>query len=329
VERRLEFIEFRLFWEGRINRGDLIDYFGISAPQASADLALYQDLAGDGLHYDRRAKTYVAAPGFTPRLARSNARLYLANLRLIADDVLTQDELWASWLPPFAALPSLRRRIDTDTLREVLAAIQTGAAIHIEYQSLSRPKPGWRWITPHALVFDGRRWHARAWCHQREDFRDFLFARMLRIDGRRPDVIDPEDDLEWQFQVTARLEPHPDLEEDQRRVVESDYDMENGILEVKMRLCLAFYFVKQFGLDADIEPGSALRHHLVLKNGTEIEALRQTAKQASKSRALERRAHREGEVPTMRAHQDGSSGPRGKSVTHGLIRGRPGASRTS
>ena len=29
VERRLEFIEFRLFWEGRVNRADLIDTFGV------------------------------------------------------------------------------------------------------------------------------------------------------------------------------------------------------------------------------------------------------------------------------------------------------------
>ena len=29
VERRLEFIEFRLFWEGHVNRGGLINKFGI------------------------------------------------------------------------------------------------------------------------------------------------------------------------------------------------------------------------------------------------------------------------------------------------------------
>ena len=38
IERRLEFIEFRLFWEGHINRGDLMAAFGISINQASTDL---------------------------------------------------------------------------------------------------------------------------------------------------------------------------------------------------------------------------------------------------------------------------------------------------
>jgi hypothetical protein len=32
VERRLEFIEFRLFWEGGVNRSDIIDMFGVSSP---------------------------------------------------------------------------------------------------------------------------------------------------------------------------------------------------------------------------------------------------------------------------------------------------------
>ena len=36
TERRLEFIDFRLYWEGRVNRADLTREFGISVPQASS-----------------------------------------------------------------------------------------------------------------------------------------------------------------------------------------------------------------------------------------------------------------------------------------------------
>jgi hypothetical protein len=45
VERRLEFIEFRLYWEGGINRSDIREFFGVSVPQASKDLSLYQEMA--------------------------------------------------------------------------------------------------------------------------------------------------------------------------------------------------------------------------------------------------------------------------------------------
>jgi hypothetical protein len=45
AEKRLEFIDFRLFWEGAINRVDIMDQFGVSVPQASKDLSLYQEKA--------------------------------------------------------------------------------------------------------------------------------------------------------------------------------------------------------------------------------------------------------------------------------------------
>ena len=61
VERRLEFIEFRLFWEGSINRADIVEYFGVSVPQASKDLTLYQERAPGNMEYDTRGKRYVAA----------------------------------------------------------------------------------------------------------------------------------------------------------------------------------------------------------------------------------------------------------------------------
>ena len=58
VEQRLEFIEFRLFWEGAINRSDLVDQFGVSVPQASNDLRRYQEIAPCNMVYDKSAKRY-------------------------------------------------------------------------------------------------------------------------------------------------------------------------------------------------------------------------------------------------------------------------------
>ncbi len=54
VERRLEFIEFRLFWEGGINRSDITAYFGVSVPQASKDLSEYQRIAPSNIRYDSK-----------------------------------------------------------------------------------------------------------------------------------------------------------------------------------------------------------------------------------------------------------------------------------
>ncbi|MEI2686320.1 MAG: hypothetical protein V9G14_08660 [Cypionkella sp.] len=59
AERRNAFIEFRVFWHGRINRSDLMDTFGISLQQASLDLAGYADQWKRNLVYDKSQRAYV------------------------------------------------------------------------------------------------------------------------------------------------------------------------------------------------------------------------------------------------------------------------------
>ena len=74
IEKRLEFIDFRLYWEGRINRSDLTDFFGVSVPQASTDLAQYQEMAPNNTVYDKTLKTYVAASSFEPQFFTPSAQ---------------------------------------------------------------------------------------------------------------------------------------------------------------------------------------------------------------------------------------------------------------
>src|SRR5436190_5519436 len=77
VRRRLEFIDFRLFWDGRFNRSDLGGTFGISAQQASADIAQYEKFAPENLRYDRAEKTYTRTDAFTPAFIGETIERYL------------------------------------------------------------------------------------------------------------------------------------------------------------------------------------------------------------------------------------------------------------
>src|SRR5689334_22643115 len=86
--RRLEFIDFRLLWEGRINRGELVDFFGISTPQASLDLARYMELAPGNLAYDRSEKVYRATADFKAVLVPGDSQAYLNPLLAIHSGVL-------------------------------------------------------------------------------------------------------------------------------------------------------------------------------------------------------------------------------------------------
>lgn len=272
TERRLEFLEFRLYWDGRVNRGDLVEYFGISVPQASADLTRYQELAPGNVVYDKTAKAYVTSPRFKPVIFTPSADAYLAQLRLVDAGLLPEEEAWVGAPPPHALVPTLRRRLDPRTLRSILDAVRSQASVEVSYQSFSRPDPIWRRLTPHALAFDGFRWHLRAWCHTRTSFRDFVVGRILAIRGARPDAVDPGQDAGWTREVTLRIGPHPELEDGHRRVTELDYEMRNGVVEVAARACMVPYLLRRFGLHRDPSVVSPKDQQIVLLNCAEVEA---------------------------------------------------------
>lgn len=272
VERRLEFLEYRIYWEGRFNRGSLVDEFGISVPQASNDIRRYEELAPGNITYDAPAKAFCALPDFRPAFYRPSADRYLAQLRALADGVVERDELMVGRPPAYDIVPTIHRRLDDDVVRAILSAIRTRAAILVTYQSFSSPQVRERWLAPHAIAFDGQRWHARAWCCERKRFRDFALGRMSHISGQRPAADEGAvRDEEWERRVTFVLAPHPGLSAGMRRAVETDYDMSDGSLKVEVRAALAYYLYKQLGLYRDPSVTPAEEYHVVLLNPDEIE----------------------------------------------------------
>jgi hypothetical protein len=254
VEQRLEFIEFRLFWEGQVNRSDLMDQFGVSVNQASTDLKRYIGFAPDNLVYDKSARTYVLGPAFRPRFLEPDAGSYLAQLRSVKEGILDHVDSWIADLPPFACAPTPVRGVNPVTLKSVVGAIRRSAAIEVRYQSLSNPEPRWRWIAPHAIGFDGFRWHTRAFCLTDETFKDFLLSRILELRGSRESDVLAEDDRDWNTEITLEIGPHPDLSETQAKVIALDYGMRGGKAKIKVRRALLYYTLRRLGLDTD--PGA-------------------------------------------------------------------------
>lgn len=270
VERRLEFIEFRLFWEGHVNRGDLMDAFGVSVNQASTDLNRYIGMAPDNMVYDKSARTYIRGSKFDPLFLKPDASRYLSQLRSVADGILDRADAWIGQLPPYDATPTPVRGVNSKTLRSVVAAIRRSEAIEIKYQSLSRPEPRWRWIAPHAIGFDGFRWHARAFCHTDQSFKDFLLSRIIETRNTKLSHAGAEGDADWNEQVTLEIGPHPELSETQQRVIALDYGMRSGRAKIPVRKALLYYALKRLGLDTDPTARRPQDQQIVLLNRTEI-----------------------------------------------------------
>jgi hypothetical protein len=206
IEERLE---FRLFWEGQVNRIDVMQRFGVSVNQTSSHLNRYIALAPDNMVYDKSARTYVRGPDFDCKFRPPDAAHYLAQLRLVADDVLEREDCWIPDLPSYASAPTPVRGVDPVTLRSVVGAIRRPEAIEVKYQPLSCPEPRWRWIAPHAIAFDGFRWHTHAFCLTSECFKDFLLSRVLQIRGSVESETSSNDDYGWHSEVTLEVAPHP------------------------------------------------------------------------------------------------------------------------
>ncbi|WP_423208901.1 WYL domain-containing protein (plasmid) [Paracoccus yeei] len=270
VEQRLEFIEFRLFWEGHVNRSDLMDQFGVSVNQASTDLNRYIGFAPANMVYDKSARTYVRGSVFQPKFLEPDANRYLAQLRSVAENILDREDSWIANLPSFASAPTPVRGVDPVTLRSVVGAIRRSEEIEIRYQSLSSPDPRWRWIAPHAIAFDGFRWHARAFCRTDECFKDFLLSRMIEIRGSRESGTSADDDLDWNSEVVLEVAPHPELSETQAKVIALDYGMRGGSAKIKVRRALLYYALRRLGLDTDPAARRPQDQQIVLMNAPEI-----------------------------------------------------------
>ena len=271
VERRLEFIEFRLFWEGGVNRSDIIDMFDVSVPQASKDLTLYQERAPHNALYDKSAKRYVASEHFEPHFLKPDPDGYLSRLRSVAEGLIDLSDSWITQVPDTDIALTPRRDIDPGVLRTVLSAVRDRRSVDVHYQSMSRerPDPIWRRITPHAFGYDGFRWHVRAYCHVTDKFKDFLLPRILGIGDSGEPGADPQKDSLWQERFGVEIGPHPDLTASQKTVIAKDYGMDGGSAVLTVRYAMLFYVLKRLGLLGDAAKQPARSQHIVVVNRDE------------------------------------------------------------
>lgn len=271
-ERRLRFIDFRLHWGGRINRRDVTDFFKISVPQASADIARYAELAPGNLAYDTSSRTYVATQAFAPRYESSGPRQYLSQLLALERQILSSDQTFLEFRPPIASVPLPNRTVESQTLSRVIQAISERAKLRVRYQSITRDEPQERLISPHAFGYDGLRWHVRAFCHLRKGFRDFVLGRIMSPGTPAASEVDPTEDREWYSYVDLILMPDDSLSHKQREGVEIDYGMKNGKVTVPCRQAMLFYTLRTLNFEPNGTPRKGEKQ-IVIANLAEIKHL--------------------------------------------------------
>lgn len=269
---RYRLIEVVALWEGRLTTNHLMRAFGIGRQQASKDINTYlADYGPDNLEYDRFLKGYRPAAGFRPVFTRGVADEYLQMMHAREDLACSFEALTVRELNTEVLLPPARD-LRPEVLRPVLQACRERKRVEIEYASFANPEPEYRVIQPHTVVHTGYRWHVRAWCEKNADFRDFVLSRI----SDRPELVTAatehrEADEAWRTRVTVCLGPDPRLSPPQQALIERDYGMQEGQLNLETRGALVSYLLQQLRVDTPADHRSPEAQQVVVLNWDEVE----------------------------------------------------------
>ncbi|MGL5948413.1 MAG: helix-turn-helix transcriptional regulator [Aeromonas sp.] len=258
---RFRLLEIVLQWEGRLTTNHLCSAFNIGRQQASRDINLYLDaFAPNGLVYDKSLKGYVPTPEFSPRFSEGTVDEYL--LLLHREKQQAKEQHRSAVLPlmdlryghiEFLGVPS--RHIDAKIVRALVQAARSQLRVDVDYVSLRSAEQSGRNIVPHTLVFDGIRWHVRAYCEKQQAYLDFVLSRMRG----EPELLDGSphgraEDRDWNTYVEAIIVPNPALAPAQQAIIAADYAMQEGQLRLTQRLPLLHYALERLQVDYDYDP---------------------------------------------------------------------------
>ena len=295
--RRIEFIDFRLCVDGKINRADLVSFFNISVPQASLDLSYYRELvekakpSRTNLIYDKHLKVYVRADDFIPIFPnRCSPEIFFSDLKMVSTNQLDADRCFFGFTPDVgvASLHNPRRIVSPEIMCNLIDAMRAHLVLHIVYSSVSSNKKDDYLIAPHSFGFNGLRWHVRAYCYDSHTYKDYVLTRIVSTEKPRtaapsdrfPDPIGNgfkeigtggKDDKDWNEIVVFKLKANPALDEGSRRGIEMDYGIEkDGILEYEVKKALGFYALRNLMVAKEFKALPDYERHLVLINEDEV-----------------------------------------------------------
>lgn len=268
---RYRFIETIALWEGRLTTRHLCDTFGIGRQQASKDINNYnREVGPHNLEYDKYLKGYKPTDQFTPVVTQGLADEYL-HLMARNNELLNVFESLALDVANAEVLTHPVRQVRPEVLRPLMRAARQQKRLDVDYVSVNHPDREGRIIVPHTVVYTGLRWHVRGWCEKNQAYRDFVLSRFRG----EPEIMDQsehgiEGDIEWNLKITIRIAADQRLTVAQREVVEVDYGMKNGVLEIPTRARLVTYVLQLLNIKPAAIADDPTAQQIVVENREEL-----------------------------------------------------------
>ena len=244
---RLGWVEACVRYAGRFGAREKVVFqqlFGVSEASASRDQEAFQ----------RRFEHLHQHEVF---IKHSDGRLVGGRLTLIDDVELVADIQFPSmpsidrWLEDmfgrsrFEQTVLLRSDPHQHILRVVIQGIEDRRVLSIAYHS--RSGNSIRKISPHVIVKVVGRYHVRAYDHAKNDYRDFVLARILSAthsQSEREGYIDGALDKDWQCHVDIMVQAKSAETGHLSRGIRLDFGLdESGQKRFRVRKALAPYLV--------------------------------------------------------------------------------------
>jgi hypothetical protein len=106
----------------------------------------------------------------------------------------------------------------------------------------------------------------------------FRCRALLSVGESRPSHVDPTNDVVWNTIVALKIVAHPELNAAQKKAIERDFGMKDGVLVLNFRVALAYYVMRRLNLDLIEWKIPPERQQIFLANAAEVEEIKRKAR---------------------------------------------------
>ncbi|MFK3797141.1 helix-turn-helix transcriptional regulator [Pseudomonas sp. NPDC088444] len=261
--QRTELLKTLLLWGGRLGNARLRELLGMKVTRVSQLMSEFQNEHPNWMEWDSVSRSYRAKAAAYRSAFDASASLgqylSLVGISHTQGESSNQRTLWNAF--PDLSVPPAR------TFAQLTEAVELSRRVQITYRSMSNPEPHRREISPHSIIRAGRRWHVRAFCSTRQEFRDFALGR---IDSPKlmdvPSERSANQDVAWNTLLDVRLIAHPRMTTAQQDMIRLEYFSGTAARVERCRAAMVSYFIQDLRAATDASKQLPPEFQLAVEN---------------------------------------------------------------
>lgn len=263
--KRLQLIDFYLYFFGKVQRTDLILHFDIGIATATRTLKEYRSLYPDNIEYDVSSRSYKPKQGYrsSSPMDPEKALMLLAYGLEVTPIKRSSEPLWS--IGDFTA------PLEASIVSTITTALVSHDTVSVTYSSGTSGESE-RSFAPHSTFKGGGAWYVRGYDYKKKEFRTFRLSRIVSADPEfdKTDAPDESMDAEWNDHIVLSIGPHPKRKNQQ--ALKEDLGLtDKPVKNLHIRECLAGFAMNDLRVDCS-EEGSLnpYEYHLRLLNRHEV-----------------------------------------------------------